>query len=114
MSESRPTSSGNGTVDSIVRLVQHINLGGLPAVAWTLVVCVALWKQDGATLKWLWPELLRVWTILVGFWVVYTWGAMIVEALRKRRELVPVVAHAVPRIPSADAEQIVTERAANG
>lgn len=99
MSEPRPASGG--TVGSVVELVKHINLGGLPAVAWTLVICVALWKQDGTTLKWLWPDLFWIWKILIGIWAAYTALAEIIAYVRRRSELVPVVAEPGPRIAPA-------------
>jgi hypothetical protein len=91
-------ASGGGTIESLAQLIRELKFGGLPAVAWTVIVCTALLKQDGATLRWLWPELFRVWAILVGGWAAVTASTAVWAFFRERRRLVPVVVQRPVRV----------------
>jgi hypothetical protein len=100
--------SGNTTIDSIGHIVRELKMGGLPAVAWTFVVCTAVLKQDGETLRWLWPKLYDTWVILIAAWAGFSALLSLAAWIQKRRELVPVIANPQSRVAPAP------ERAANG
>jgi hypothetical protein len=93
MSEKPSTS----TIDSVAHIVRELKVGGLPAVAWTVVVCCALLKQDNIVLSWLWPYLFKTWIVLIAGWVVISTSLSLVEWWRARKGPVPVIADPVLR-----------------
>lgn len=91
--------ASNSTIDSVAHIVRELKVGGLPAVAWTVVVCCALLKQDNAVLQWLWPQLFKTWLVLIGLWAVASGGLSLVEWWRRRTGPVPTIATPPIRVP---------------
>jgi hypothetical protein len=99
--------SGGNVVDSALGLLRELNVVGLPAVLWTVVVCAALMKGDHATLIWMWPDLYRTWLVLFGLWALATGGISFYQRWSKERGPIPVIAE--PRSPVAVVERAVNE-----
>jgi hypothetical protein len=99
--------SGGNVVDSVLGVVRELNVVGLPAVLWTVVVCTALLKGENATLSWMWKDLYRTWLGLFGLWAAATAGLSVYRRFSKQLNPVPVIAE--PRPPVAVVERVANE-----
>jgi len=63
----------------IAEIFRVLGIFGTTCVLWTVVICVALWKEQHETIVFLWPYLFWTWVILA---VVMMAGLVILNIVR--------------------------------
>jgi hypothetical protein len=69
-------------VEAAPELLRRLGVTGMACILWTVVMSVALWHCDGATVQRLWPYLYFTWLGVAGLSVVGVTLTVALDAMR--------------------------------